>query len=336
MLWTDLQSIEDFYRLDAANRDIFRAYERVRRSHSAALDSRTLMLFNEVYYIMTRIIYEEPDAKDVDRYVQGIRKDMGWDDSPIVVIVMITALNGLRVDKGINFSQFLFSCGAVLYSNSWIKYTNMMTPLSELKDYYTRLTYDFQPRPCPINAVLAKEIDWQAITNDYDKARIEELCNLWPNHVDRYLFYMTMEAKSHIANQEEISELRRHEGYLFGQNRSLQSRIAELTKENRNLKRRLNYAKHKCSSPLTESDDLKGQQLSLSIESIVQYCKERPTWEDAKEIVTMLLFLNDDKANKQLINSICEHFRLQRNGGNIFNATVGTVVNQAENVNVKS
>ena len=67
MLWTDFKTMDQFYELDPVNKDFC---EVLMTLHEKPFDVKSdeVRVFNELYYQMTRMMYERPAPRDLAKY----------------------------------------------------------------------------------------------------------------------------------------------------------------------------------------------------------------------------------------------------------------------------
>ncbi len=105
MLWVDKREMKEFQK-DPLNQKIFEVYLNIRRN-SPLQDFHTLQLFNEVYYLCSRVVYENEPEPYLDDYIQEIKRDLGWDYSTSTVLSMIYCVLSLRQGNSIEVNNFL-------------------------------------------------------------------------------------------------------------------------------------------------------------------------------------------------------------------------------------
>ncbi len=105
VLWVDKKKMGDFL-TEPLNKKLYEIYLKIKRKKPSQ-DFRTLQLFNEVYYLCTRIIIENDAEADLEDYIQEIKKDMGWDYSTSLVVNMIYAVLSLRRGNSSEVRLFL-------------------------------------------------------------------------------------------------------------------------------------------------------------------------------------------------------------------------------------
>ncbi len=92
--WVDKTTLKEFLQ-EPINEKLYEVYLNIKRL-SPSQDFQTLQLFNEVYYLCTKIIYENASETNLNLYIQEIKADMGWNYPSSIVINMIYAVLSLR------------------------------------------------------------------------------------------------------------------------------------------------------------------------------------------------------------------------------------------------
>ena len=72
MLWTDLKMMDEFFELDPLNESFYEVFVTLREE---PFDVQTdgVKVFNEVYYQVTRMVYEHPLPIDLPKYINEIK-----------------------------------------------------------------------------------------------------------------------------------------------------------------------------------------------------------------------------------------------------------------------
>ncbi len=96
-LWKDLHTMDEFFKLDPINEDFFDVFVML-HEEPFAVQADEVKVFNEVYYQVTRIIYEHPLPNDLQRYLNDIKANLGWNYSAELVMSMSYFLIAL-IDK---------------------------------------------------------------------------------------------------------------------------------------------------------------------------------------------------------------------------------------------
>ena len=85
--WKDKSLMADFLK-EPLNKKLFEIYLGIKRN-APSQDFHTLQLFNEVYYICSRILHESSPQSELTEYISEIKKDMGWDYPTSIVVNMV-------------------------------------------------------------------------------------------------------------------------------------------------------------------------------------------------------------------------------------------------------
>lgn len=99
VLWADKTTMGSFLN-ETLNQKLYQVYLGIKKK-APSQDFRTLELFNEVYYICSRIVNENLPEVDLNPYIQEIKRDLGWDYPTSIVLNMIYAVLALREDNSI-------------------------------------------------------------------------------------------------------------------------------------------------------------------------------------------------------------------------------------------
>ena len=77
------------------------------KGNSLSQDFHTLQLFNEVYYLCSRIVNENDAHPNLDWYIQEIKRDMGWDYPSSIVVNMTFVVLSLRKNNSEAITKWL-------------------------------------------------------------------------------------------------------------------------------------------------------------------------------------------------------------------------------------
>ncbi len=358
MLWTDKETMDEFFELDPINEDFYEVFVTFREEpFGVQLDA--VKVFNEVYYQVTRMVYEHALPADLPKFVNDIKANLGWSYGARLVISMGYFLFLLSDSTKNPINRLTMSRISLNYHHYpyW----------QPLKECYERLRvlqrsskYSFVP--CPNNATefKGKYIQWSTITQKYNLSCIEHVLNLWPKIEDKceianmikeslssgsfisrygndykqiYRFFdqyfkedsLTLTCAEDSPKYYTYKDYQKLSEKAESEMSALQKRISELESENESLK------------ALLEKKKINGKARRFTLVEIVDYCKGRVEWDDAKDIVAMLNRLLRKKGTQEdsdLVDSIEEEFR-QRRYGNTFNAPVGQIVQHADIVDNK-
>lgn len=339
MLWSDFKTIDKFYKVEPLNKRFHEALKTIALSLFNEKKDDT-MVFNEVYYQLTRMAYERALPAALPKYEMDIRQGMGSNDGVDLVMSMAYHLMSL-VDKDSRlFNSFLLLTIKERYEKCsyWKPFSFLYTRLSKGK---RRVSYNFTPRPVPAKELTEKYVHWQEITGDYNAGVLLEILSLWNGKEEkRLLFEMisssvkfsTPKIQQTFYNQVEPI-IRTH---LFGKDttqegsselekriKDLDSTVMLLKKENalfQSLIRDLEADNERMKS-LLEDYKQNGSVRKFTFAEIVNYCKEDEVeWGEARLILNMLKDLlreNVTKEDYDMMDSVRAHFKNKRNGDQV-------------------
>lgn len=306
MLWSDFSTIDKFYDIEPLNKKLHEVLKTIDIKIYGEKKDDTFV-FNEVYYVMTRMVYERAMPSDVPKYEVILREDMGSVFGVELVMSMIYFLMSLAVKDSRLFNSFLPITIKERYEQSpyWKPFYRRYVSVSK---GVRRLTYDFRPRPVKVQELADKFVAWQEITHDYNAGALLEIFNLWDSEDDRRMlveligssvkfstpkiqqnYYNQVEPileKSLFDNKDESQKSPELEDRLKRQDES----IMLLKKENnlfQNLIRELQTDNERMKS-LLDKDKQDGAARKITLGEIVKYCKECVEWGNAEPIVAML------------------------------------------------
>lgn len=340
LLWTEIRTIDRFLE-EPVNREMYDLILLAKDNISQLLDYESVVLkvFNEVYYQCTRIEYEaDPDVRIGDMK-SDIKANLGLLHYARVVYYFIYFLLSHRSNNSRIAEQYkkAFRRQVSRYIDVYgvDTYNRMMNT--------TKYHIDLTPQPVPAKELKGSFLDWETITNTYDKESIIAIKNLYddhndkkevmdiiennfsrfiginnikllkllyPNIADSSFFFVQHDEEENEGNQgclmcaEELEEAPTY-SQLQEENEMLRKKLDEALSENESLKSALNMNKPK-----------KQQETSFTLKLIVDYCKKVPEYTHVTQIEKMLYkFIRKctDKDEK-LVDSISEYFNSRKYG----------------------
>lgn len=338
MLWSDFNTIDRFYKIEPLNK---RFHEMLKTISISLFNERKddTMVFNEVYYQLTRMAYERALPTDLQKYEMDIRKEMGSNDAVGLVMSMAYHLMSLVEKDSRLFNSFLLLTIKERYEKCpyWKPFSFLYTRLSKGK---RRVSYDFKPCPVPVKELTEKYVNWQEITGDYNAGALLEILSLWNSKSDeKILFEMisssvkfsTPKIQQSFYNQVEpilITHLGKKENTHEGSSelekriKDLDSTVLLLKNENALYQNQIRdlQADNERMKSLLEEYKQEGAARKFTFIEIVNYCKDVVEWEDAKEIVNMMNYLlrgNATKVDYDLLDSVRAHFKNKKYGDKV-------------------
>ena len=335
MLWTELKTMDQFYELDPVNKAFC---EVLMTLHEKPFDVKSdeVRVFNELYYQMTRMMYERPAPRDLEKYQTDIMRNMGWNYSVELIMSMLYFMNSLIEKRELRLNRFF----AITIEEQYAKCLYW----KPFKDCYNgirrseRLAYDFPPRPVSPSVLADKYVPWKEITNDYDADAIKEILSLWDNVLARRILvkmirlsFNSTSPRLRLAFNRQINSIQQTE--LFGKENSkddssewetrineLDSKLLVLEKENavfQQLTQDL-QADNARLKALLEEKNIHGEARKFTLVEIVNYCKDCVEWNNADSIVSMLyrlLLANGcTQEDIELVKSIETEFKNRKYG----------------------
>ena len=350
MLWTEKLTMEEFFKLDPINEEFFEVFLTL-REEPFAVKANEVKVFNEVYYQVTRMIFEYPMPNDLEKYVSDIKANMGWNYSAELVMSMAYFLISLIDKKERQLNKFFtkainerfFGC---MY---WKPFKHCF---EKLKKEHRKMAYQFKPCPREAEWFEGKYVQWKIITQEYNLSAIVNVINLWEKHEDKRIvalmiqnsivfsnhfigknvstvqpildtlrFYqLPQDTIFHQQTQEEYSNyLLSEEISSYGKDNKEESDNEQLRKNIEALQSRIIEleADNERLNALLEKKKRTGTARKFTLVQIVDYCKNCVEWDDAKSIVAMLNKLLRRIATDEdsdLVDSIEELFKKRRYG----------------------
>lgn len=104
-LWNDKLMLRDFLEVPL-NQKLYEVYLSIKRA-SSQKDNIALNIFNEVYSICARVVYENDPDPSLESYIQHIKERLGWDCSTSIVLQMVYAVLALRNNNTEEVERFV-------------------------------------------------------------------------------------------------------------------------------------------------------------------------------------------------------------------------------------
>ena len=181
LLWTDKTSMEDFLK-EPVNEKLYECYLYIKRStlNDDGL-KRPLKLFNEIYYQLTRLEYENDFNFDIERYIQDIKANIGSLHSSKLVLRIMYAFLAIR-ENNPRISIFFFKILSDRLFQEYINTCVIYFPKNFLKNRYV---VDLAPKPCKTKDLDGELLRWDEITNNFNSSSIKEVLNLWTSNEEK-------------------------------------------------------------------------------------------------------------------------------------------------------
>ena len=343
-LWTNFKSMDEFFNLDPVNEEFYEAFRKMSEG-SYKIKKDALKVFNEVYYQLTRMLYEHPMPVDLQKYVADIKADLGWNDSADLVLSMSYFILQLMDVKARSINRFFINSIHERYKKSiyWRYFLRCKLSASRKK---IKVRYSFYPRPIPASQLKGLFVHWDIVTNNFDLGSIEYLLNLWTNTEDKGTVAMLIleSVKSRPLNSRDIIDQIQIERFIVNQLqqakandqvRELQKFIENAPKESldeknqeiENLKYSISRLNNRIEELVSENERLNSelnatkseeqQERSFTLALIADYCRNKCDWDSAQPIFKMLNYLLRGIANDEdyeLIDKVDDELKLGKIG----------------------
>lgn len=346
LLWTDKDSLDEFMN-EPVNRDMFEMLQKIKRDTILLKDTNfsATKFFNEVYYQCTRIVYEQNPSVKVRDYTAEIKSNIGTNNHARVVYGLIHYLLSHRNNNSLTVLGYSGEFLLCFIFDGKYQTGFPLVPESSNKTY----DIDLSPRPCSTVSLSNMLIDWDEVTNHYDKESIDCLVNLYDEVKERKKIYNMIEKayerflKKHGKNLLALRHIYPNMAdyqFFYDYNEVKPNGISEqpllcqeeeppmfptyqeLEEENVNLKKKLEEAlseNESLKSKLNMTKPKRQQETSFTVGKIVDYCKRIPEYRSVEAIEKMLYKFIKDCSDKEeeLIDSISEHFNNKKYGDTI-------------------
>lgn len=349
LLWKEIDEIDDFFK-EPVNSEMYDLIFKLKESTSLLeiTGFSAIKFFNEVYYQCTRIVYEENPDIQIRDYIADIKSNMGSYNHATIVMGLIHFLLSHRNNNNMIVTTYSFSFYKRFLMNAGSQVRDLFEYDQPLYDI------DLSPRPCSTGDLNQMLVDWEEVTNHFDKESIDCIVKLYdevterkkvysmiehayekffkkrgksilnlkaiyPNMADYQFFYDYNEVKAELfPKQSFVCREDEPNGFPTYQ---------ELEEENINLKKKLEEALSKIESlksALNMTKPKKQQEKSFTLSMIVDYCKHKPEYSCVVPIETMLYKLTNKRSENEekLIDSISEYFNNKKYGNTFNNAKV--------------
>lgn len=183
MLWTDKKTMEEFFELDPVNKEFYEVFITL-RGEPFSVTEDAVKVFNEVYYQLTRMMFEDPMSSNREKYETDIQANLRWDCSPALVMTMIYFIRALNAKCIKSLSSYFFN--DILEEYGYSLYWKMFGQrYLKLHSNSVWMKYKFRPAPRPVSYFTNMYVEWLSITRSYDLMSIGYVLNLWKSPQDK-------------------------------------------------------------------------------------------------------------------------------------------------------
>lgn len=183
LLWTDKKDIKDF-KSDMIFNSVESALSLINMLKSEQLDGNTkLRIYNEAFYLSTRVVYEHDDKANPEAYIEKIMTDLGDKELADHVIRLMFLVLLLQSDRSKEIEMFTEKLQKQYLHSIILRIVNHGNRVIKP----TEKRGDCVLRPCPYSADKLQKIqlDWLKITQFFSKHIIIELLDLWDSEDEK-------------------------------------------------------------------------------------------------------------------------------------------------------
>jgi len=177
LLWTDKTEISDFMSNEMGN-DVISIFSFAKSRITIAKGTETMLkLYNEAFYLSTRIVYEQDNEANPETYREKILDDIGNKEDTEHVILLMFVIITLQSNKSKEILQFADKLQKEFLPQlpfRIIKFTNKIIKLKKRKE-----CFELKPCPYPTDKLQEIPIDWNKITQGFSKQVILDILDLW-------------------------------------------------------------------------------------------------------------------------------------------------------------
>ncbi len=201
MIWTDKTSMEEFL-CEPINERLYGFYLELRGEQwHFGPDNSAVLLFNEIYYQLTRVEYEDNLDFNLDEYTKDIEAKTGREHSIIFVYKMFFAfllLRGNNSNVARLFQEYVF----IRFNKTWDERTNRA--LGFIINGGEKYTVELRPIPCRVKELKVEILQWDEITNNFNQSSIKEVLNLWSSKEEKITVLHLIEKAYKIISRRPV------------------------------------------------------------------------------------------------------------------------------------
>lgn len=208
LLWFDKRDISEFLSDELGN-EIVSAFSFAKSHITTTLAPKTMLkLFNEAFYLSTRVVYEHDENARPEIYMAEILKDEIDEELVEHVILIMYMVLLLQSDKSKETLSFIDKLQKEYLTD---------TPFLIAKWLHKGIVrikksvgYKLVPRPASPGELQKNPIDWCVILQGFNKRVIVELLNLWERNNERgkimRLIELAFFSSQDLPKGEEIAD----------------------------------------------------------------------------------------------------------------------------------
>lgn len=208
LLWSDKRDISE-YMSDELGNEIVSAFSFAKSRITTTLAPQTLLnLYNEAFYLSTRVVYEHDESARPEIYMAEILKDEIDEELAKHVILVMYMVLLLQFDKSKEILHFIdelqkeYLTDTPFFIAKWLHKGIVRIKKS--------VGYKLVPRPASPSELQKESIDWNLITQGFSKQIIVELLDLWDREEDKGRIIRLIEyaciSSHNSTNDDEVNK----------------------------------------------------------------------------------------------------------------------------------
>lgn len=166
-------------------RELYKAYREM-DEYPMLFKMDELQVFNEVYFEMTRLCFENwyDRYSDFDFYVREVYANMVMNDSVMTVFSLMYAIVNVVNFPPLNIDKRRIKELKKYQESGWCKgYIDKF--IRRVMEEGLMFDARFESSPCPPSMLSEKYIDWFQVTDGFNPGSVDSMLSLWKNKEDR-------------------------------------------------------------------------------------------------------------------------------------------------------
>lgn len=186
LLWTDKKDISEFLSDEFGN-EIVSAFSFAKSRITVTLAPNTLLkLYNEAFYLSTRVVYEQDENARPDIYMAEILKDEIDEELAEHVILVMYMVLLLQSNKSKTILHFIDELQKEYLTDIPFLIAKWLHKgIVRIKKDVGYKLHKLHPRPTSAGELQKNPINWHELSQGFNKRVIVELLNLWESKNER-------------------------------------------------------------------------------------------------------------------------------------------------------
>lgn len=183
LLWTDKKDISDFMS-DRLGNDVITLFSFVKSRITISLGAETMLkLYNEAFFLSTRVVYEHDSKASPEAYMEKILADLGDKELAEHVLLLMFLVLTQQPDKSKEVLQFVGKLQKEYLPDMPFRIAKLYNKVFKPKK--NRLDFSLKPNPYPADKLNDLHLDWEEITQGFSKQIINEILHLWESYEEK-------------------------------------------------------------------------------------------------------------------------------------------------------